>query len=627
MRVSSKVYFSLIFHQIFILKFYFKKQSYTTRSKNMTLHPLLKVNALGFIVLALTACNDNDDQNSSATQPERQNQSINILAFNDFHGNLEPPKRFIEAEDPTDTNKSVRIPVGGVSYFADAINKLRAQYPNNAVVSAGDLISASPLTSSLFLDEPTIETMNEIKIDFNAVGNHEFDRGTDELRRLQNGGCQQYTTTKPCQINKDFAGAKFNFLAANVSLKADPQRTLFPAYKIKRYGNIPVAFIGLTLEATPTIVSASGIKDVDFHDEAETVNSLIPELKKQGVEAIVVVVHEGVAPSTKFNAKTCAGLSGPLTGILDRLDTAVDVVVSGHTHQSYICDYSTLNPQKPFLLTSAGQYGTAITNIKLELDGKTGDVIKKDAQQVPIQSEAYTSGTTTVNLTNLYEKFSKTPSIEAILDKYRQAVTTISARIVGTATTVINRNAAESGETALGNLIADAQQAAALTASNQGSNFTLMNPGGVRADLQTNSNNQITFGDVFAVQPFGNSIVTLSLTGQQIRELLEQQWSGANADRPRILQPSKELSYAYKKDATAVPRATQIMISGQALMDSKSYRVTVNSFIADGGDNFTVLTKGTNRVGGGQDVDALEKYINQNSPVQAPETNRIKVIQ
>lgn len=627
MRVSSKRYFSLIFHQIFILKFYFKKQSYTTRSKNMTLHPLLKVNALGFIVLALTACNDNDDQNSSATQPERQNQSINILAFNDFHGNLEPPKRFIEAEDPTDTNKSVRIPVGGVSYFADAINKLRAQYPNNAVVSAGDLISASPLTSSLFLDEPTIETMNEIKIDFNAVGNHEFDRGTDELRRLQNGGCQQYTTTKPCQINKDFAGAKFNFLAANVSLKADPKRTLFPAYKIKRYGNIPVAFIGLTLEATPTIVSAAGIKDVDFHDEAETVNSLIPELKKQGVEAIVVVVHEGVAPSTKFNAKTCAGLSGPLTGILDRLDTAVDVVVSGHTHQSYICDYSTLNPQKPFLLTSAGQYGTAITNIKLELDGKTGDVIKKDAQQVPIQSEAYTSGTTTVNLTNLYEKFNKTPSIEAILDKYRQAVTTISARIVGTATTVINRNAAESGETALGNLIADAQQAAALTASNQGSDFTLMNPGGVRADLQTNSNNQITFGDVFAVQPFGNSIVTLSLTGQQIRELLEQRWSGANANRPRILQPSKELSYAYKKDATAVPRATQIMISGQALMDSKSYRVTVNSFIADGGDNFTVLSKGTNRVGGGQDIDALEKYINQNSPVQAPETNRIKVIQ
>lgn len=303
----------------------------------------------------------------------------------------------------------------------------------------------------------------------------------------------------------------------------------------------------MTLEATPSIVSAAGIKDIEFHDEADTVNALIPELKKQGIEAIVVVVHEGVAPSTKFNKKTCDGLSGPLTDILDRLDNAVDVVVSGHTHQSYICDYSTRNSQKPFLLTSAGQYGTAITNIQLELDGKTGDVIKKDAKQVPIQSESYTSGTTTVNLTDLYEKFNKTPSIEAILDKYRQAVSTISARVVGNATGVINRNATESGESALGILIADAQQAMALTASNQGSDFTLMNPGGVRADLLVNSSNQITFGDVFTVQPFGNSIVTLSLTGKQIRELLEQQWSGANAATVRILQPSKEFSYSYKK--------------------------------------------------------------------------------
>nr|WP_227610544.1 bifunctional metallophosphatase/5'-nucleotidase [Acinetobacter vivianii] len=584
---------------------------------------LLKAQVCCLMLLALTACNDNDDHESS--QVERKNQTINILAFNDFHGNLEPPKRFIEADDPNDSSKTVRIPVGGVSYFADAIKKLRAQYPNNAVVSAGDLISASPLTSSLFLDEPTIETMNDIQIDFNAVGNHEFDRGTDELRRLQNGGCQQYTSAKPCQINPNFEGAKFNFLAANVSMKADPNKTLFPAYKVKTYGGIPVAFIGMTLKATPSIVSAAGIKDVNFNDEADTVNALIPELKKQGIEAIVVVVHEGVAPSTKFNKKTCEGLSGPLLGILDRLDPAVDVVVSGHTHQSYICDYSTKNPQKPFLLTSAGQYGTIITNIQLELDGKTGDVIKKDAAQVPVQSEAYTSGTTTVNLTDLYQKFNKTPSIEAILDKYRQAVTTISARVVGTADGVINRNATESGESALGNLIADAQQAMALTASNQGSDFTLMNPGGVRADLQVNTNNQITFGDVFTVQPFGNSIVTLSLTGKQIRDVLEQQWSGANAATVRILQPSKEFSYSYKKDNSASPRASNILVAGQALDDSKVYRVTVNSFLADGGDNFTVLKEGKNPVGGGQDIDALEKYVSLHSPLTAPKTDRIKV--
>nr|WP_227505543.1 bifunctional metallophosphatase/5'-nucleotidase [Acinetobacter sp. A47] len=576
------------------------------------------------MLLALTACNNHDDNDAPKT--ERNNQSVNILAFNDFHGNLEPPKRFIEAEDPNDSSKTVRIPVGGVSYFADAIKKLRAQYPNNAVVSAGDLISASPLTSSLFLDEPTIETMNEIQIDFNAVGNHEFDRGTDELRRLQNGGCQQYTSTRPCQINPKFEGAKFNFLAANVSMKADPNKTLFPAYKVKSYGGIPVAFIGMTLKATPSIVSAAGIKDVNFHDEADTVNALIPELKKQGIEAIVVVVHEGVAPSTRFNQKTCDGLSGPLLGILDRLDPAVDVVVSGHTHQSYICDYSTKNPQKPFLLTSAGQYGTAITNIQLELDGKTGDVIKKDAKQIPVQSEAYSSGSTTVNLTDLYEKFNKTPSIEAILDQYRQAVTSISARVVGTADGVINRNATESGESALGNLIADAQQAMALTASNQGSDFTLMNPGGVRADLLVNTNNQISFGDIFTVQPFGNSIVTLSLTGQQIRDLLEQQWSGANAATARILQPSKEFSYTYKKDKSASPRAGNILVAGQPLLDRKVYRVTVNSFLADGGDNFTVLKQGKNPVGGGQDIDALEQYVAQHSPLTAPKTDRIKVI-
>lgn len=590
----------------------------------MMTQQLLKAQVCCLVLLALTACNDNDDHESP--QVERKNQTINILAFNDFHGNLEPPKRFIEADDPNDSSKTVRIPVGGVSYFADAIKKLRAQYPNNAVVSAGDLISASPLTSSLFLDEPTIETMNDIQIDFNAVGNHEFDRGTDELRRLQNGGCQQYTSAKPCQINPNFEGAKFNFLAANVSMKADPNKTLFPAYKVKTYGGIPVAFIGMTLKATPSIVSAAGIKDVNFNDEADTVNALIPELKKQGIEAIVVVVHEGVAPSTKFNKKTCEGLSGPLLGILDRLDPAVDVVVSGHTHQSYICDYSTKNPQKPFLLTSAGQYGTIITNIQLELDGKTGDVIKKDAAQVPVQSEAYTSGTTTVNLTDLYQKFNKTPSIEAILDKYRQAVTTISARVVGTADGVINRNATESGESALGNLIADAQQAMALTASNQGSDFTLMNPGGVRADLQVNTNNQITFGDVFTVQPFGNSIVTLSLTGKQIRDVLEQQWSGANAATVRILQPSKEFSYSYKKDNSASPRASNILVAGQALDDSKVYRVTVNSFLADGGDNFTVLKEGKNPVGGGQDIDALEKYVSLHSPLTAPKTDRIKVI-
>lgn len=305
-----------------------------------TLNILFKTTSLCLAMALLAGCNDNNDSDSNTSAP-RSNQIVDILAFNDFHGNLEPPKRYVDAANPNDASQTVRIPVGGVSYLADAIKKLRAQNPNNAVVSAGDLISASPLTSSLFLDEPTIDVMNDIQIDFNAVGNHEFDRGTDELRRLQNGGCQQYTSTAPCQINKNFSGAKFNFLAANVAMKNDASKTIFPAYKVKMYGGIPVAFIGLTLKATPSIVSAAGIKDVEFRDEADTVNALIPELQKQGIQAIVVVVHEGAAPSTKLNEKTCDGLSGPILGILDRLNPAVDIVVSGHTHQSYICDYAT----------------------------------------------------------------------------------------------------------------------------------------------------------------------------------------------------------------------------------------------------------------------------------------------
>ncbi len=586
----------------------------------MTLKALFKFSSISLILSTLAGC-------QSLIQAESKHQRVHIFAFNDFHGNLEPPKRYLEAPDPTNSNKAVRIPVGGVSYLADAINKLRAQHPQHAVVSAGDLISASPLTSSLFLDEPTIEVMNAIALDFNAVGNHEFDRGTDELRRLQNGGCQQYSHAVPCQVNTNFSGADFDFLAANVSLKRHPQRTLFPAYKIKYYAGMPVAFIGLTLEATPSIVSAAGIQDVDFHDEAETINALIPQLQQQGIQAIVVLIHEGVAPTQRLNQQTCAGLSGPLIGILERLDPEVDLVVSGHTHQSYICDYATQNPAKPFLLTSAGQYGTLITNIQLTLDGKTGEVLQKNARQIPVQSESYMVGTTRMDTTDLYEKFNPTPSIEAILMPYRQAVTTISARVIGSAYNAIPRQILASGESPLGILIADAQQAAALANNPQGSDFALMNPGGVRADLMVNAQQQITFADVFAVQPFGNSLITLSLSGQQIRELLEQQWSGANASFPKILQPSQEFSYQYSASRTASPRAQNIRVAGQPLINSKIYRVTVNSFLADGGDHFTAFKQGTQRIGVGKDIDALQSYIAQHSPVTAPMTQRIQVIQ
>ena len=566
-----------------------------------------------------------------ATTPPtvRADQTVHLMAFNDFHGNLEAPRRFVTAPDPADASKTINVPAGGVSYLADAVAKLRARYcaDRTALISVGDMIGASPLLSSLFLDEPTIDVMNAMKLDMNVVGNHEFDKGTAELRRLAGGGCQVTTSMMPCQVNASYAGARFDFLAANVVSKADG-KPIFPAYKVMKFGGIPVAFVGVVTKTTPSIVSAAGISDVVFRDEAETVNALIPELKRQGIEAIVVVMHEGANSSTTpLNSNTCLDSRGaPLTGnamtIASRLDSSVDVILNGHTHQTYTCDYSTINPAKPFLITSASSYGVMLSDITLELNGRTGDVNRKSARQVIIQGEPYTSGTTTYALTGAYEQFSKTPAIEAILEPYRQKSVQVSNRPVGRATTSITRTATASGESALGNLIADAQLAD--TRAN-GAQFALMNPGGVRADLIPAADGTISYGQIFAVQPFGNGLVTLSLTGAQLKALLEQQWSGANAGFPRILLPSAGLTYSYRTSGT--DRAFDIRVNGQPVSDAASYRFTVNSFLADGGDNFTVLRDGTNRVGGNLDVTAFESYLRANSPVSPAPTNRISKVQ
>lgn len=280
---------------------------------------------------------------------------ITLIGFNDLHGNLEPPHMAHRVQGPTGP---VLAPAGGMAYFASAMAALKAQSPHHAVVSAGDMVGASPLVSSLFLDEPTIEAVNRMQIDFNAVGNHEFDRGWRELLRLQNGGCEKFTSREPCRISKPFEGAKFGLLAAN-TLREDG-RTLLPATGLKRFteGGVTVTmgFIGLTLQATPTMVSPSGVAGLRFEDEAATANALIPQLKAQGADVIVVAIHEGGGTRAGVQETSCAGLSGDIVPILERLDPAVDVVVSGHTHQAYVCDYSRVNPAKPFLLTSAGQY-------------------------------------------------------------------------------------------------------------------------------------------------------------------------------------------------------------------------------------------------------------------------------
>ncbi|SOD26430.1 5'-nucleotidase [Variovorax sp. YR752] len=607
------------------------------------MHPSFKRLAVAGVVAAtLTACGGSDNSNNfipfvpppAATNPPPASPAVpgtmdvKLIAFNDLHGNLEPPKLSISA--PAKGGGTVPVPAGGAAYLASAIASLKAKNPNNAVVSAGDMIGASPLVSALFLDESTIEAVNAMKIDFNAVGNHEFDKGQTELLRMKNGGCAKNTALEPCRVNKSFPGANFGFLAAN-TVKGDGN-TLFPATGMKTFtkdgATVKVAFIGMTLKGTPNIVTPAGVAGLTFKDEADTANALIPQLKAQGADAIVVVIHEGGTTTVGYNDKSCAGLSGDILPILNKLDTSVDIVISGHTHRSYVCDYGKTNPAKPFLLTSAGQYGTLLTDINLTIDTRTRKVTAKAADNVIVQGEAYTSGTTTVALTDQYPTFDKNQEVAALINQYLTIAGPLVQRVVGSLTATATRTLTTSKESVLGNLIADAQLTATSPAGKGAAQIAFMNPGGVRADLAPAGDRSVTYGQIFAVQPFGNSLVVKTMTGAQIKAVLEQQFnSGSNTvAAPKVLLPSAGFTYGYSTSAPAGSRISNLSLNGTAMADGTSYRVTMNSFLATGGDNFTVFNQGTDTLGGDQDVDALEAYIKANSPLTPPATNRITVL-
>ena len=548
---------------------------------------------------------------------------ISVIAFNDLHGNLEPPMISIREQV---NQVSTLVPAGGIAYLASAIQQLKAQNPLHAVVSAGDMIGATPLISALFLDEPTIEAVNAIGIDFNAVGNHEFDKGVAELGRMRQGGCEQFTRLKPCLVNKAFPGANFEFLAANV--KKENGRTLFPAYGVKVFQQggheVKVGFVGMTLKGTPQIVTPAGIKGVRFESEAQTANALVPILKAQGVAVIVLVIHEGGTVQGGPNDPSCPGLTGDILPILNELDPAFDVVVSGHTHRAYACDYQKFNPAKPFLLTSAGQYGTQLTHIQLQVDAVQRKVIQKSAHNLTIQSEAFTNaaGVRIVPVPEL-PQFTAQSEVARIVATYKAASAEQAARQITRLPLSITREATPSGETALGNLIADAQWAATAPADKGASDFAVMNPGGVRADLiVAPGGGAVNYSQLFSIQPFGNTLTVKTFTGQLIKELLESQY---RQDRPRVLYPSAQLTYQVDLKQPVGQRISDIRIKGQALQLDARYRVTMNSFLATGGDAFSVFNLGTDIVGGDQDVDALTDYLVKNPGLTPPKTDRIRL--
>src|SRR5690349_7653155 len=532
---------------------------------------------------------------------------VQILALNDFHGNLEPPTSSSGCVPAVSGCPSPNVVAGGVEYLATHISNLRALNPNTVVVSAGDLIGASPLLSALFHDEPTIEAFNQIGLDFNAVGNHEFDEGWHELVRMQEGGCHP---VDGCLDGDDFAGANFQFLAANV-VRQDNGKTIFPAYKVRSFAGAKMAFIGMTLEGTPLIVTPSGISDLTFQDEADTVNALIPELKAKGIETIVVLIHEGADQSTSdatTNPNACVGISGPIVDIVTRFDDEVDVVISGHTHQPYNCVIDNK------IVTSAFSFGRVVTKIDLTLHRTTGEVVTMAAENKIVTRDV-----------------PKASLLTSLLAKYNAIAAPLANRVIGSITAAITRTANTAGESALGDVIADGQLAATSAPELGGAVVAFMNPGGIRADLSFPSSpagegdGNVTYGEMFTVQPFGNSMVTMTLTGAQIERLLEEQFAPCTLGSNRILQVSAGFTYTWKASGGSCDKVdpATIMLNGQVIDPAASYRVTVNSFLADGGDSFPILIQGTNRLGGAVDTDAFEAYFAANSPVAPGPQNRI----
>ncbi|RDI95385.1 bifunctional metallophosphatase/5'-nucleotidase [Meiothermus sp. QL-1] len=516
-----------------------------------------------------------------------QTLTVTVLAINDLHGALLPQN--FSVPDPNDRSRRVSIQAGGVEALATLVKEMRARNPHTVFVGAGDLIGATPLISALLADEPTIMALNRMGMAVSALGNHEFDKGLKELQRIQRGGCQEaYDPSRACRLGT-YEGARFPYIAANVLDRATG-RPLFPPYVVQRVGGVEVAFVGAVLRGTPSIVPPSGIAGLDFTDEAEAINRVIPEIRARGVEAIVALVHEGGFAREPFDEPNCTSLSGPIVDIVRRLDRAVDVVVSGHTHRGYLCRVDGR------LVTQADANGRLLTQIDLSIDPRTRDVVAARAANLVVDAA----------------RLAKDPEMTALVNQARAIADPIANQPVARlAVEQIRREASPAGESALGNLIADAQLAATRDPAKGGAVVAFMNPGGIRADLPPNPspNRTVTYGDLFTVQPFGNTLVVMTLTGTQIRALLEQQFDNPEPGRNRILQVSQGFSYTWDARRPKGERVLSIRLNGQELLPDGRYRVTVNSFLAEGGDNFTVLREGTERVGGPLDLDALQAYL------------------
>ncbi|CAL9494580.1 bifunctional metallophosphatase/5'-nucleotidase [Streptomyces sp. NPDC057837] len=565
------------------------------------------------------AATADEDQRTGGYWPGRY-QDVQLLSFNDLHGNLEPPAGSsgrVTEKQPDGTTKT--IDAGGVEYLATHLRQAREGEKYSITAAGGDMVGASPLISGLFHDEPTIEALNKLDLDVTSVGNHEFDEGAEELGRLQNGGCHP---KDGCYTDEEFEGADFPYLAANV-LDEKTKKPILKPYWVWKKNGVKVGFIGVTLEGTPDIVSAEGVKGLSFKDETETINKYAKVLQKQGVKSIVALVHEGGFPaSTSYNYDCDSpgagdGISGPIVDIAKNVTPQVDALVTGHTHSAYVC--SIADPSgKPRMVTSAASFGRLYTDTTLTYDRLTGDIARtavKSANRVVTRDVP------------------KAPDMTGLIGKWNALAAPIGNRPIGYISGDIGNTGTESP---LGDLIADAQLAHGKQLDPE-TDLALMNPGGIRAPLTYaakagEGDGVVTYAEGFTVQPFANTVNLQDFTGTQLVQALKEQVSGANAAAPKILQVSSGLTYTLDLTKSGADRVVtdSIRLNGAAIDPAATYRVATNSFLAGGGDGFPTLGQGTNDVVGADDLTALEQYLTASSsaanPIAPPKADRITVV-
>jgi 5'-nucleotidase len=526
--------------------------------------------------------------------------AVQLLAINDFHGNLEPP---------SGTNGQINsTPAGGAEYLATYLRNAIAGNPNSIVVAAGDIVGASPLLSSLFHDEPTVEAMNAMHLAVSSVGNHEFDEGLAEVLRMARGGCHP---KDGCQDGDGFSGATFQYLSANV-IRTATRAPLFPATAIRTVGGVKIGFIGETLKGTPAIVGPAGTRGLTFLDEASVANAHAARLKRQGVRAIVLLIHEGgrqtPAGGEPADLNQCANFSGPIDSLVRKLTPDIKVIVSGHSHRFFNCRID------GHLVTSASSYGRMITRINLAIDRSDGTITSASATNEVVTRDV-----------------EKDAAQTRIIAKYGALVEGVASTVVGSVASDLLRAANVAGESSLGDVLADAQLAATRGADTGGAVVAFMNQGGIRADIAANAArsaahaSDVTYSDLFNVQPFGNMLTVVTMTGAMITRLLEQQFDNPEGGSPQILQVSTGFTYRYRLTAPAGRHveADSISIDGRRIAPTDRIRVAASDFLVDGGDGFRVFGEGTNRVAGVVDVDALVAYFKARSPIAPGPQNRI----